>query len=104
MNGELKVGLLYIALHNQLERKFGRNKVVSRKEIFAKIGRFQHIPRGIIPIVIKDMEERGLIEKISRDTIKILPCIIDLERDSTKLYELAGLLDDSNTKSVTSKK
>jgi hypothetical protein len=103
MNGELKVGILYIALHNQLKKKFGTNHIVPRKEIVIKLGRFQQLPRGLIPLLLKEMEERGLILKIDRDNIKILPCTLDIENNTTKFFELAGLLEDSNTKCVVTK-
>lgn len=87
----LKTGLLYLGLHHQLVRKFGVNGILSRKEFFIKIGRFQQISRSLRPIVIKEMEERNLIKTINRDKIQILQVDIDLEKDVGKIYKLAGI-------------
>lgn len=88
---ELEVGLLYLGFHNQLVKKFGENKTLSRKEFFEKIGRFQHLPKNLRPIVVKEMQEKHLIEVVNRDVIKILPVKIDIEREPNKLYKLAGI-------------
>jgi len=87
----LEVGLLYIAFHNQLVKKFGENTIILRKEFFEKIGRFQHISKQLRPIIIKEMQEKELIEQVNRDNIKILPLKIDLEKDPSKLFKIAGL-------------
>ena len=87
----LEVGLLYLGLHNQLIKKFGVNHLMSRKEFFEKIGRHFLLPKTLRPIIIIEMVEKKLIEKIDRDNIKILECKIDIEKDVSKLYKIAGL-------------
>jgi len=88
---ELKIGLLYLSLHNQLIKKYGVNHIVSRKDFFCKLGKHGQIPKRLRPIVVKEMVEKKLIERVDRDNIKILPFEIDLEKDVHKLYELAGI-------------
>ena len=88
---QLKIGLLYLGLHNQLVKKFGVNQLVTRKEIFCKLGKHYIIPKNLRHIIILEMVEKKLIERVDRDTIKILSCEIDLERDANKLFNLAGL-------------
>jgi len=88
---ELKIGILYLGLHNQLVKKFGVNKIIKRKELLCKLGKHGQIPKPIRFLVIKEMESKKLIEIVNRDEIKILNCKIDLERDSNKLYQLAGI-------------
>ena len=87
----LKIGILYLGLHNQLLKKFGIGGVIKRKEFFCKLGKHGQIPKQIRYLVIKEMEEKALVEIINRDEIKILSTDIDLERDANKLYQLAGI-------------
>lgn len=89
--GKLDIGLLYLGLHNQLTKKFGKDGILTRKEFFTKIGKHGQIPRGLRPIILKEMEQKELIKRISRDTIQILSIEIDIESDSNRLYRLAGL-------------
>lgn len=91
MESNLSIGLLYIGLHSELKKKFGANMTISKRDIFEKIGRFNHLSKSLRPIVIKEMEEKGLLQKIDRENYKILPNDIDLEQDVNKLYKLAGL-------------
>jgi len=88
---QLKIGILYLGLHNQLIKKFGVNKNLTRKELFCKLGKHYIIPKNLRPLVLAEMEERKLIERVDRDNLKILSCEIDLERDADKLFKLAGL-------------
>jgi len=88
---KLKIGILYLGLHNQLIKKYGVNRIIDRKEFFIKIGRHAQIPKSIRPLVLIEMENKKLIEKVDRDKIKILQNDIDLENDCKKLYELVGI-------------
>jgi hypothetical protein len=94
----LKVDILYIALHNELTRDFGVNRIIPRKLVCIKLGRFHHLSNGLRQLVIKELEQKGILEVVNRDNVKILPLEIDLVNNSTKLFELVGLLKDSNTK------
>lgn len=82
---ELKVGLLYLALHNQLTKKYGVGGVITRKDFFAKVGRHHQIPKPLRHVVIKEMYEKKLIDVESRDIIRIKGCKLDLNRDAHKL-------------------
>lgn len=88
---KLSIGILYLGLHNQLVKKFGEGALISRKEFFIKIGRHGQIPHDIRYLVIKEMEEKNLIKIINRDTLQILKSNIDIEKDSKRLYNLAGI-------------
>jgi len=87
----LKPGLLYISLHNQLKKKVGVNNYISKKGFFEILGRHFLIPKNIRVIIIKEMENRCLVKVIDPNTVQILSCEIDLENDVNKLYERAGL-------------
>lgn len=87
----LKIGILYLGLHNQLLKKFGVGGVIKRKELFCKLGKHGQIPKKIRYLVIKEMEEKGLVKILNRDEIKILKIDIDIEKDANKLYQLSGI-------------
>lgn len=87
----LKIGILYLGLHNQLLKKFGVGGIIKRKELFCKLGKHGQIPKKIRYLVIKEMEEKKLLEIVNRDEIRVLNIDIDLERDANKLYQLAGI-------------
>jgi len=87
----LEIGILYLGLHNQFIKKFGVNAIINRKKFYEKIGRFNQLPKDIRPLVMKEMEEMKLIERVNRDQIKILKCDINVEEDANKLYKLAGI-------------
>jgi len=84
----LESGLLYLALHNQLVKKYGVGMKVPRKEIFAKIGRHYMIPKSLRHIVIKEMESFNLLKILDRDNVLILNSKLNLERDYHKLLLL----------------
>jgi hypothetical protein len=87
----ISIGILYLGLHNQLEKKFGVGGIIKRKDFFCKIGKHSQIPYNIRYLVIKEMEQRGLLKILSRDDIQLLKIDIDLEKDSKKLFKLAGI-------------
>ena len=87
----LKIGILYLGLHNQLVKKYGVNGIIKRKEFFCKLGKHGQIPKQIRHLVILEMQKKKLLELINRDEIKILQIDIDLERDANKLFQLAGV-------------
>ena len=91
MKNNLKTGLLYISLHNLLRKKVGINKYISRKDFYTILGKHFLIPKNIRIIVIKEMEERELIRRETKEDIKILDCDLDIERDISKWYQKMGI-------------
>lgn len=89
---KLKIGLLYLGLHNQLVKKYGVNKTITRKEFFCKLGKHYMIPKDLRHYIVKEMEKASLIERLNRDEIKILHCDIDIEKDQDKLYKILGFV------------
>lgn len=88
---EIKRGILYISLHNQLIKKFGVNRTINKKEVYAKLGRHYMIPKNLRELTIKEMEEKGLIKINNQQSITILPCKIDID-NAKEIYKLAGLI------------
>jgi len=87
---ELKVGILYLSLHNQLKKSY-RYRIITRKEFFGKIGMHFMTPKNLRPIILREMVKKKLIKKIGRDNLEILPINIDIEKDCSELYKMVGL-------------
>ena len=77
--GKLQFGLLYLSLHNQLVKRVGINRTLTRKEFFCILGKHFLIPKSVKPLVIKEMEARKLIIKEKNNDIKVLKCNVNLE-------------------------
>jgi hypothetical protein len=92
MKEKLKIGLLYLGLHNQLIKKHGVNCIITRKEFFCKLGKHYMIPKDLRHWIVNEMTDKNLIEVVNRDNIKILPCEIDIEKEPQKLYKFLNFL------------
>jgi hypothetical protein len=87
MKKRLTIGLLYLSLHNQLKKKVGINKIITRREFNTILGKHFLIPRNIRCVVIKEMEDKKLIKKMDKEHIQICECEFDLEKDANKFYK-----------------
>lgn len=87
---KLKIGLLYISLYNQLVKRVGISRTISRKDFFCIIGKHFLVPKNLRVIVIKEMENKNLIKQKNNEII-ILKNNFTLEKNTTKLYQMAGL-------------
>lgn len=92
MKERLKIGLLYLALHNVLLKKYKVNSIIQRKEILRQIGIHAHATHGLRDYVIQEMVKKRLLEKVNRDELKILPCEINIEEEPNKLYAFLDLI------------
>lgn len=90
--GKLKIGLLYLGLHNQLVKKYGEEAVITRKELFTKLGKHYMIPKDLRHYIIKEMVKINLMEIVNRDFVKVLRSDINIETDKNKLYNLINSL------------
>jgi len=88
---ELNIGLLYISLHNLLRRRVGINKYISRKDFYTILGKHFLIPKNIRIVVIKEMEQRGLVKQKNKENIKILDCDLDINKDINFWYQKMGI-------------
>jgi len=88
---KLPIKILYLALHNQLKKKFGIDRTTPLKEFYCKLGKHSQVPKIARFLVIKEMEEMGLIKQKSRDNFLVLECEWDLERDANKFYQWVGI-------------
>lgn len=84
----LNIGILYLGLHNQLVKKYGSNKIIERRILITKLGKHYILPKGIRPLIIKEMVSKNLLEVIDRDKLKILPFNIDIETQANELFKM----------------
>jgi hypothetical protein len=87
----LNIGLLYLSLHNLLKKKIGVNRTITRKDFFTILGKHFLIPKNIRVCIVKEMELMKLIQKVDRDTLKVLSYDLDIETDANKFYQTLKL-------------
>lgn len=88
---KLKIGLLYLSLHNQLKKKVGVGHIITIKNFYEILGRHFLIPKNLRIIMVYEMVEMELVVREGADYLKILSCDIDMERDVNKFYRKIGL-------------
>ena len=87
----MNINILYLCLYNLLNKRYGTELEITRKELFCELGKHFLVPKKIKPVIIKEMEEIKLIEKKPNGNIMLLKCDIDLEKDANKFYEKYGI-------------
>lgn len=80
------IGLLYLGLHCQLVKLFGLNNLVTRKELFTKLGRHYMIPKDLRHYVVDEMIKKNLLERINRNQIKILETNGKITKKQREMY------------------
>ena len=83
--------ILYLAFHNSLKKVHGVNHIVSRKDIFSKLGRQFLVPKPLRASCLIELERMNLLERVDRDNLKILDCQIDIETEPDKFIKMLGL-------------
>jgi len=89
--GKLKIGLLYVSLHNQLKKNTNVIGIIDRKTFFCIIGKHFLIPKNLKAVIVKEMEIINLVKIEPSGNIKVLDCDIDMEKDVSKLYQMCGI-------------
>lgn len=84
-----RVDEIYIYLHNCIAKQFGDDDV-SRKEVEKFLGRVHHYSKPMPIIILKKMENFGLIEFTSRDLIRISKKPVDLLENRSVLFKSVG--------------
>ena len=83
----------YYLIHSKLREKYNGN-YISIKD--AKSFLFEwRIKKPFRPVILKELEKLGLIEKVDKYTIKLNESKVDMENIS-QIYILAGLLSPEN--------
>ena len=83
------LSVLYFSLHNHLKKKFGY-RPISNKEFFALLGRHFLIPKPLRIVVLKEMEQRELIEIIDKQTLMASKIVVDIDNSTSEFYKKMG--------------
>ena len=89
MKKEKELDVLYFSLHNHLKKKFG-NKPLSKKEFFALLGRHFLIPKPLRIVVLKEMEQRKLVEMIDKQNLVVSNIVINVGNSASEFYKKMG--------------
>ena len=82
-------GYWYIYIHSKLKER-SNNNLLNLNE--AKSILFEwRVPKNLRSVIIKELEQLELIEKIDKQTIKLKPCKHSIE-DLTKIYIHVGII------------
>ena len=87
------MSILYISLHNQLKKSVGLNRVISRKDLYTILGKHFLIPKNIRCCILKELELMNMVERLDKNTVKILDYDLDIEKDANKFYKTLELFD-----------
>ena len=87
----LKIGLLYLSFHNSLKKVYGIGRIITKKDLMAKLGRQFLVPKQLRILAIKELERMNLIKKEERDYFKILDCNLNIEEDANKFFKRMNL-------------
>jgi hypothetical protein len=89
----LNIGLLYLSLHNQLKHVVGLNRVISRKDFFCILGKHFLIPKNVRVCVGQEMILMNLMEKLDKNTFRILDYDLNIETDVNSFYKTLKLFE-----------
>jgi hypothetical protein len=87
----LDPNILYLAFHNSIKKVNGFNKIVSRKDIFSKLGRQFLVPKPLRASCLIEFERMGLLQREDRDNVKIVDFDIDIDKEPDKFIKKIGL-------------
>jgi hypothetical protein len=93
---KIEIGILYLCIHKKLEERINLGRIYPKKEFFRIMGETFHVPKHMRIIVLKEMQSKGLIKDLGckkNNNIYVNKIDIDMEKDMSKLYELAGIFD-----------
>ncbi len=82
--------ILYLSFHNSIKKKFGVNRLISKKEIIIKLGRQFLVPKPLRIVALDELEKMKLIKKECNEYYKILDCELNLEEDTNKFLKKLG--------------
>lgn len=65
-----KIGLIETCIYAKLKTQ-SRDGLIKRKKVLYLLGSIYHIPKELRNLIIKELEEKGLIKVLNKKTIKI---------------------------------
>lgn len=92
MKEGLKIGILYLSFHNSLKKVYGVNRVVTKKELTAKLGRQYLVPKRLRLHAIKELVKMNLLKELGKEEYKILDYELNIEEDANKFLKAMKIL------------
>ncbi len=81
----MKYYVLYLWFHKKLYVIYGYD-VITKEEIYIKLGEMYKIPKNLRPPVLKEMVNLGMLNRIGHNEFKINPYIIDPQENTSEIY------------------
>lgn len=92
---KLNIGIMYLCVHNMLDKKVNNSRIYPKKEFYGKmLGEIFHVPKHLRVVVMKEMEKKGLIKDLGtrrENNIFVNRLKFNLETDTNKFYQMVGL-------------
>jgi len=86
---EVIPGVFYFYIHYMLKEKFKVGAVLSTKDAMNFFFEWR-LPTSIRPIILRELEMLGLLEKVNKKTVKIRDSGFSLE-DVREFYKAVGI-------------
>lgn len=87
----MEENILYLCIHKRINEKVSMfHDEITEKDFLTLLGKEYHIPKKLKLVVIKGMEEEGMIEvlgKIGKRRIKIIPMQVNFEKEEDRIYK-----------------
>jgi hypothetical protein len=83
---KISIKILYLSFHNSIKKKYGINRIISKEDIFTKLGRQYLVPKKLRIVALKELEEMNLIKKEDNNSYRILDIDFDMEENINKFY------------------
>ena len=78
--------ILYNCIHKKLLTKVNYTKLFRKRDLYLYLGRIHKIPKSLIPPLLKELENNGIIKNINKQFVIILPLKKDLEEHVNEVY------------------
>lgn len=83
--------LLYDCIHLKLSEKVGLRRCLRKKDLYVYLSVYFHLPKKLIPCIIKEMEQNGIIKNLNKREVEVLPVEKDLMQQANGIYAKLGI-------------
>ena len=91
MQQKKEIGTLYYCIQNKLNEHCGFSKVITKDFFRVFISRWYKIKTRVVPIIEQEMVDAGMIERIDKNNLTVLPNKMIVEDNVGYLYKRVGL-------------
>lgn len=86
MENKEGINILYLCVHDRLQKKADRNGVMKRKDVFILLGRMFHVPKNLLYPILKELIYMDLVECPNPSEVRVLKTKHKIS-DTTKIYK-----------------